>query len=102
MILTSGTRGLRFVSALGVVFAVAGTILAGSILIARATGSVSTEGWASTIVVILLSSGATLVSLGVIAEYIGVSVNMAMGKPPYVIMGDPALGPLGRVRSRDG
>lgn len=98
MVLTSGTRGLRFVSALGIVFAFGGLVLAVVILIARLTGSVETQGWASTVVVVLLGFGATLVSLGIIAEYIGVSVNMAMGKPPYVIMSDPALGPLGRVR----
>jgi undecaprenyl-phosphate 4-deoxy-4-formamido-L-arabinose transferase len=34
--------------------------------------------------------------LGVIAEYLGIAVNMAMGKPPYVVMNDPAKGPLGQ------
>ena len=48
-------------------------------------------------VVFLLGTGAILFSLGVIAEYIGVSVNMAMGKPPYLIVSDPADGPFGRV-----
>jgi len=32
----------------------------------------------------------------VIAEYLGVAVNMAMGKPLYLIVGDPKDGPLGR------
>jgi hypothetical protein len=35
-----------------------------------------------------------MLTLGVIAEYLGVSVNMAMGKPLYVIVSDPANGPL--------
>ena len=39
------------------------------------------QGWPSLMVVLLLCSGAILFSLGVIAEYIGVAVNMAMGKP---------------------
>jgi undecaprenyl-phosphate 4-deoxy-4-formamido-L-arabinose transferase len=42
-----------------------------------------------------VTSGATLFSLGIIAEYIGVSVDMAMGKPPYLITTDPIEGPLG-------
>ena len=46
--------------------------------------------------VILISTGAILFSLGVIAEYVGVAVNMAMGKPLYLITQDPAEGPLGR------
>ena len=54
------------------------------------------EGWTSTMVVVLLSTGAILFSLGVIAEYIGVAVNMAMGKPLYLIVSDPHDGPLGR------
>ena len=98
MILSSGTRGLRLVSVLGALFAVIGVGIAIFILISRVTGAIITEGWASTIVVILLGVGAILFSLGVIAEYIGVSVNMAMGKPPYMITTDPGAGPLGRTR----
>ena len=54
------------------------------------------EGWTSNMVLVLLSTGAILFSLGVIAEYIGVAVGMAMGKPPYLIISDPGNGPLGR------
>lgn len=99
MILSSGTRGLRLVSFLGVAFGVIGVIVALYVFISRLAGSVETEGWASTIVVQLLGSGAVLFSLGIIAEYIGVNVNMAMGKPPYLITSDPADSPLGRRRS---
>jgi undecaprenyl-phosphate 4-deoxy-4-formamido-L-arabinose transferase len=45
----------------------------------------------------LLTRGATLFSLGVIAEYLGAVVNMAMGKPLYLIGSDPESGPLGRA-----
>jgi undecaprenyl-phosphate 4-deoxy-4-formamido-L-arabinose transferase len=48
------------------------------------------------IVVVLISTGAVLFSLGVIAEYIGVTVNSALGKPLYLLTQDPAEGPLGR------
>ncbi|WP_205649442.1 glycosyltransferase [Agromyces sp. LHK192] len=98
MILSSGTRALRFVSVLGSVFGVVGLLLAIFIFISRLAGNDVPEGWASTIVVILVSSGAILFSLGVIAEYIGINVNMAMGKPPYLITSDPINGPLGRRR----
>jgi glycosyltransferase involved in cell wall biosynthesis len=100
MILTSGTRGLRFVTLLGVLFALLG--IAGSIfiLIAHYVRSDVPQGWASMIVVILLSSGAILFSLGIVAEYLGVSVNMSLGKPPYMISGDPLDGPLGRAPAK--
>jgi len=99
MVLTSGTRGLRFVSALGVGFVIVSLILAGIILVARLNGNIDTQGWASLVVVVLFSSGAILFSLGIIAEYIGINVDMAMGKPPYLITADLSDGPLGRTRS---
>jgi glycosyltransferase involved in cell wall biosynthesis len=96
LVLTSGTRGLRFVSVLGGLFALLGVVLAVWIVVAKLTAGISAQGWASTVVILLVVAGAILFSLGVIAEYIGVSVNMAMGKPAYLITSDPADGPLGR------
>ena len=96
MMLTSGTRALRFVSWLGITFAVVGTIVAVVLVIERITGSIDVPGWASLSVTMLISSGATLFSLGVIAEYVGVTVTSALGRPSYVIVPDPATGPLGR------
>lgn len=96
--LTSGTRGLRAVAGAGVLFAFVGVIYA--IYLAAhqiVTGRVP-EGWTSLMVVILLATGAILFALGVIAEYVGVAVSMAMGRPLYLIVSDPADGPLGRRR----
>jgi undecaprenyl-phosphate 4-deoxy-4-formamido-L-arabinose transferase len=102
MVLSSGTKGLRIVSILGVAFALLGGLLVAYILVSTIFFAGSTaggvRGWTSTMVVVLLSTGAILFSLGVIAEYIGVSVNMAMGKPAYLITSDPGAGPLGRAR----
>jgi undecaprenyl-phosphate 4-deoxy-4-formamido-L-arabinose transferase len=98
MVLTSGTRGLRLVSAMGFIaaaFALALTIWA---IVARFAGQDVPAGWASTVIVILFSAGAILVALGVIAEYLGVTVKMALGQPSYVIVSDPNDGPLGRER----
>ncbi|QEO10697.1 glycosyltransferase [Protaetiibacter larvae] len=98
MIITSGTRGLRFVSALGAILAAVGVAVTIYLLVVRLTTVEIPEGWASTIVVVLLSSGAILVSIGIIAEYIGVNVSAALGRPAYLVTGDPADGPLGRRR----
>lgn len=100
LVLSSGTRGLRVVSGTGVIIGLLGFVLAMFVAIARITGTVPVEGWASVIVVVLLGTGAILFSLGMIAEYVGVAVNMAMGKPPYLIVSDPAAGPLGRPPGR--
>ncbi len=101
MVLSSGTRGLRIVSFIGVAFAIVGVALLIWILVARFAGAAVPAGWASTLVVILFSSGAILFAMGIIAEYIGVAVNMAMGKPAYLLVSDPANGPLGRPRQNN-
>lgn len=96
LVLTSGTRGLRVVSATGLGFAVLGVLATIVLVIARLAGADIQAGWTSLTVVILISSGAILFSLGVLAEYLGVAVSMAMGRPPYLIVLDPAEGPQGR------
>jgi polyisoprenyl-phosphate glycosyltransferase len=100
LVLSSGTRALRMVSALGVLFALGGIAFAIYLLVDRLTSDSIPQGWTSTAVLVLVSTGAILFSLGVIAEYVGVAVNMAMGKPLYLIVGDPKDGPLGRVERK--
>ncbi|GAA3012418.1 glycosyltransferase [Microbacterium aurantiacum] len=95
MILTSGTRGLRLVTATGAFFALGGILFAIYLVIMRTTVGDIPEGWTSQMVVTALGTGAILVSLGIIAEYLGVAVNMALGKPAYLIVRDPRNGPLG-------
>ena len=86
------------VSALGAVLAVIGVVVAVALVVAKLAGSTVAQGWTSLVTILLITSGAILFSLGVIAEYLGVAVNMAMGRPTYLIVGDPAEGPLGRGR----
>jgi polyisoprenyl-phosphate glycosyltransferase len=96
MVLSGGTRGLRIVSALGAAFALLGLVITIYLVVNRLQNPALIQGWTSLIVVVLVCAGAILFSLGVIAEYVGVAVNMAMGKPLYLITSDPANGPLGR------
>ncbi|MBF4578830.1 glycosyltransferase [Frigoribacterium sp. VKM Ac-2530] len=96
MFLTSGTKGLRLVSVVGALLAAVGAVFAVFVLIARLFDLIVEPGWASLMIVLLVASGAVLFFLGIVAEYIGVAVNSAMGRPAYVILGDVAAGPLGR------
>lgn len=97
MVLSSGTRALRLVSLLGVLFAAGGFLLAAYFLVTKLVWNIEApQGWPTIMVAMLLIGGAVLFSLGVIAEYIGVAVNMAMGKPLYLIVSDADSGPLGR------
>ena len=96
MVLSGGTGFLRIVSTLGATVFSVGIIMAIVILIRKMMFPMIAVGWSSTIIVLLVTSGLIMLSLGIIAEYIGVAVNMAMGKPLYVVTSDPAFGPLGR------
>ncbi|MBB3044920.1 glycosyltransferase [Nocardioides soli] len=94
-VLTGGTRLLRAVSVLGLLFATIGFALAVVLMWMRLRHSIHPAGWTSLAVVGLISSGTILLALGVIAEYVGVAVHMAMGRPLYLIVGDSQEGPLG-------
>ena len=96
LVISSGTRTLRLVSAAGVAFAVLGFLLAAYFLVVRLTTERVVAGWTSAMVATLVGTGMVLFALGIIAEYVGVAVSMAMGKPPYLIATDPERGPLGR------
>ena len=102
LVLSSGTRPLRLVSLTGVAFALLGFALAAWLLVGRLTSDSVPQGWTSTVVAMLVGVGLVLFALGVIAEYIGVAVSMAMGRPSYLIVTDRAYGPLGRHRVSSG
>ncbi len=87
------------VSALGALFAVAGVGVAAYLVTVHFTSNAIPQGWISTMIAILLSTGAILFCLGVIAEYLGAAVSMAMGKPLYLIVSNPKDGPLGQSDS---
>jgi glycosyltransferase involved in cell wall biosynthesis len=90
LVISSGTRPLRFVSIMGIFFALAGLGVSILSVIQKAVGDVSVQGWTSVFVAVLVVGGAILFALGIIAEYIAASANMSMGKPVYVIVQDPA------------
>lgn len=90
LIVSSGTRPLLFVSWLGVLFVLMGAATSVWILYQRLAGDVVIAGWASTFIALMLIGGAVLLSLGIIAQYIGATTDMSLGKPLYVIVRDPS------------
>lgn len=99
MVISSGTRPLRLVGLVGALFGLVGFLLAAWVIVIKLAFGINATGWASTIVILLGAVGVILFSLAVIAEYVGVAVSMAMGKPPYFIVTDPESGPLRRAGS---
>jgi polyisoprenyl-phosphate glycosyltransferase len=96
LVLTSGTRLLRLVAVFGAVLALLGLAFAVFLVLNKLFGGAIQPGWTSVMVVVLVGTGAMMLTLGIMAEYLGVAVDMAMGKPLYLISADPLAGPLGR------
>lgn len=88
LVLSSGTRPLRWVSVLGATAVLLAPVIALVLLIGKALGSWDAPGWTSTMILLMVATGVILFSLGVIAEYVGMAVNMAMGKPLYLPVRD--------------
>jgi glycosyltransferase involved in cell wall biosynthesis len=89
LVLSSGTLPLRLTALVGfasIVFAIGFSAFQ---IWRRLQHQIPVQGWTSTMIVICLFAGFTLVSLGIIAEYLGFSVSMAMGKPAYLIVSRP-------------
>lgn len=90
LVLTSGTVPLRLVAFLGVVSILLSVLVSAIALWQRLQDKIPVQGWTSIFIVTCLLGGVVLVSLGIIAEYLGVAVSMAMGKPAYLIVSRPA------------
>ena len=98
LVLSSGTTPLRWVSLTGAGAVVLAPVVALVLVLGRASGSWQVPGWTSTMILLMVATGTILFALGVIAEYVGMAVNMAMGKPLYLPVRDREDGPLGRDR----
>lgn len=85
MIVTSGTKPLRVIAVLGVILAFGGFLLTLVVLYQRFFNAIPVQGWTSLMIVLLLTGGSLLVAMAVIAEYLGIAVSAAMGKPLYTI-----------------
>ena len=92
LVLTSGVRPLRLVTLLGLssIGVAAGTSLYA--LWAWWHGEIPIHGWASLTILLCFFSGGVLFSLGVIAEYLGATLSVAIGRPLYLVVSRPCRG----------
>lgn len=89
LILTTGTRPLRLITLVGFFSMLLAMAIAFYALYGRYVGNVPIQGWASLVVVVSFFSGTVLAALGVIAEYLAVTMGIVMGKPLYVVSSKP-------------
>lgn len=90
LILTAGTRPLRLIAVLGVFSMMVALGISVKAFWEKWFNQVPVAGWTSLIVVLSFFSGVTLFALAVIAEYLGLSLSMAMGKPTYLTVSRPS------------
>ena len=89
LILTTGTRPLRLIALLGglsVLVAIGASV---NSLHAKLLHEVPVAGWTSLVILLSFFSGVILLCLAVMAEFLGVTLNMAMGKPTYLVVSEP-------------
>jgi glycosyltransferase involved in cell wall biosynthesis len=96
LILTTGTRPLRLITIVGFVSMLLAILLAAFALYGKFVGNVPIQGWTSLVTVVAFFSGTILASMGIISEYLAVTMNIVMGKPLYVVSSKPVR-PLGRA-----
>jgi undecaprenyl-phosphate 4-deoxy-4-formamido-L-arabinose transferase len=89
LVLTSGTRPLRFIMMIGLLSMILAIAITGYALWAKFHLQVPVQGWTSLVIVVSFFSGCILFSLGVISEYLAVALNIAMGRPLYLITSKP-------------
>jgi glycosyltransferase involved in cell wall biosynthesis len=90
LVISSGTKPLVFVTWIGIAFVVLGALAALWVIYNALIGATPVSGWASMFVALMVVGGAVMMSLGIIAQYIGAATNMSLGKPLYVVVRDPA------------
>jgi glycosyltransferase involved in cell wall biosynthesis len=89
LVLTTGTRPLRLITLMGFGSVVLAVAIAGYAIYGKVSGGAPVQGWASLLIVVAFFSGCILTALGVIAEYLAVTMSIVMGKPLYVIGSKP-------------
>jgi len=89
LIITTGTRPLRLITLLGVTTLFLAIIFSTYAFYGKFISNTPVQGWTSLLIVMSIFSGSIMVSLGVVAEYLAITMNIAMGKPLYVVSTKP-------------
>ncbi len=76
---------IRFMSVMGIIFALVSVIWAIISIIGKLTGSIEVEGWTSLLIVMLFSSGLIMLTLGILGEYIWRTLDSARSRPVYIV-----------------
>jgi undecaprenyl-phosphate 4-deoxy-4-formamido-L-arabinose transferase len=89
LVLTTGTKPLRLITLFGIFIVAISSFLMARVVYDRVVNGTTVEGWASLFVATSFFSGFILIALGIISEYLAVTMTISMGKPLYAIGSKP-------------
>lgn len=89
LILSTGTRPLRVITLMGALSVAMALLLVIYALHGRYFSDQAVPGWASLLMALAFFNGAVLMAMGIIAEYLAVTMSIVMGKPLYVVSPQP-------------
>jgi polyisoprenyl-phosphate glycosyltransferase len=76
---------IRFISAIGLLLGTVAFAYGSFVIVAKLTGLVPVEGWATIMVVLLFVSSFQMIALGIIGEYVWRTLDAARKRPNYII-----------------
>ena len=85
-ILVASYLPIRFISLIGLLISISGLVYALTVIVAWVFGAVPFSGWAPIIIINLIVGGMTIITLGIIGEYIWRIYDEVRKRPNYVVL----------------
>lgn len=85
LVLSSPGTPLRIISLMGLATIFLSLGLTAYALYQKYTGNVPVQGWTSLFILTAFLFGVLMISIGILAEYIGLILSISMGKPLYLV-----------------
>ena len=79
------TLPIRMLEIVGVFSFVASIVWAIIVLVSKVIGDIAVQGWTTLFIFVLFSFGITMISLGILGEYIWRTFDASRKRPPYII-----------------
>jgi polyisoprenyl-phosphate glycosyltransferase len=76
---------IRFISVCGLIFGIISLLWGGWVLIAKITGLIPIQGWATLMAVLLFVSSFQMIAIGILGEYLWRTLDAVKGRPNYVV-----------------
>lgn len=79
------TLPIRMLEMVGVFSFVASIVWAIIVFVSKLIGDIAVQGWTTLFIFVLFSFGITMISLGILGEYIWRTFDASRNRPPYII-----------------